>query len=137
MMKNPLGLLLFSLIIFFVGACAGHPDVRPGTDGLNRVVTKATEQERAARSAISQANDYCKQFKKMAKIVSEKSSYTGELNEDTRKMISKASKAAILIGGMNSSADVSAANPVLGAGTVGSVVTGGEDYQTEMVFECR
>lgn len=122
--------------ILFITSCAHHRDVRPGVNGQNRVVTTATEGEDAARAAIKQANHYCEQFKKMPKIVSEKTTYTGEMDEDTRKTLRKASEAAILVGGMNLS-DTQQVNPVLGAGQVGSVMTSGEDYRTEMVFGCE
>lgn len=120
-----------------VGACAHHRDVRPGADGKNRVVTTATENESASRNAISQANHFCGQFKQSPRIISEKTIYTGEMNEDTRKTIRKASQAAVIIGGMNTNTNNNKVNPILGAGTVGGVMTNGEDYQTEMIFECK
>lgn len=129
-------LCLVTVTLIFAG-CAHHRDVRPGTLGKNRVVTSATEGEAASRSAISQANHYCAQFKKEPRIESEKTIYTGEMDEDTRKTIRKASNAAILVGGVYSNPKNPNMNPIVGAGTVGSVMTNGEDYQTEMVFECK
>jgi hypothetical protein len=120
-----------------VGGCAHHRDVRPGASGQNRVVTTSQEAESASRGAISQANHYCKQFKQAPRIISEKTTYIGEMDENTRKTLRKASNAAILVGGMHSDPSKPKVNPVMGAGQVGSVMTSGEDYRTEMVFECK
>jgi hypothetical protein len=136
-MKNILRFVCTSIFGVLFTACAHHRDVRPGASGSNRVVTTAAEAEEASRSAISQANHYCGQFKQAPRIVSEKTTYTGEMDENTRKTIRKASNAAILVGGVYSDPGKPDMNPVVGAGTVGAVMTNGEDYRTEMVFECK
>lgn len=123
--------------LFLLGACAHHKDVRPGANGQNRVVTQADTAEGATRSALAQSNHYCEEFKKTPKVVSETVVYTGEMDESTRKTVRKASQAAILVGGMNTQPGSTGVNPVLGAGQVGSVMTGGDDYKAEMVFLCQ
>ncbi len=126
-----------SLLGLILGACAHHRDVRPGSSGQNRVITTGTEAEESSRSAISQANHYCKQFKQSPRIVTEKTTYTGEIDENTRKTLRKASNAAIVVGGVYGDPGKPGVNPVMGAGQVGSILTNGEDYRTEMVFECK
>ncbi|HVJ64466.1 MAG TPA: hypothetical protein VM901_04360 [Bdellovibrionota bacterium] len=134
-MKRSILVSLLALSGLVIG-CAHHRDVRPGADGKNRVVTTATEAEKASRGSIAQATHYCEQFKQAPRIVSEGTVYTGEMDENTRKVLRKASNAAILVGGVNSDYD-HPVNPVLGAGQVGAIMTSGEDYRTEMVFECK
>lgn len=135
------GSLLFTGLTLFGSSCAHHRDVRPGADGINHVIVRATDRTEAEQSAISQAENYCDQFQKHPGFLEEKSHYTGTMDEATRDNVRKASHAAILLGGTGSvigSDDVRTGGNVLGAaGTVGSVMTGGSDYQSVMRFKCQ
>lgn len=126
-----------SASMFVASSCAHHRDVRPGVNGQSRVVTTAETAEGSERDALSQANHYCKEFKKMPKILSEKTQYTGEMDENTRKTLRKASTAAILVGGGMDNDKSNNGAVIGGAGQVGAIMTSGEDYRTEMSFECH
>lgn len=125
---------------FFVG-CAHHPDVRPGADGIHRVVIRSTAKEKAERDAISQAENYCSQTNLAVAVMDEKTVYTGTMDESTRDMVHKVSTASIILGGAGAVAgpkDVKKGGSVLGAaGTVGSIMTSGNDYLVEMRFKCQ
>jgi len=127
----------------FLGfSCAHHRDVRGGADNVHSVTVRGTEKTYTERDAISQADDYCDQWEKRAGILTQKSGYIGTtMDETTRDTVRKASTAAILLGGVGSASadddDVRHGGNVVGAaGTVGAVMTGGENYETTMTFKC-
>lgn len=124
--------LTASLIL---GACAHHPDVRAGADGNHKVVVRAADEASSNREALSQANSFCKEQKKVAVVKTEKTQYTGAMREDTRKNIKAASNAAKIIGGLGGVG--APANPASTAGAVGGAMTGEPDYLTEMIFNCQ
>lgn len=139
--RNLSGIVIFTTLVLFGTSCAHHRDVRPGADGINNVIVRAPDRTQAEQSAISQAEDFCDQFQKHPGFLEEKSQYTGTMDEATRDNVRKASHAAILLGGTGSvigTDDVRTGGNVLGAaGTVGSVMTGGSDYQSVMRFKCQ
>jgi hypothetical protein len=130
--------LLFAVFLF--SACAHHRDVRPGADGVHRVVVQAEDDE-GEQDAISQANHFCKERNQVAAFVDEKKSYTGSsMSEADYRKSKTASKvaqgvggAAWVLGGKNESA--------LGGivGTGGSIARGaiGNGYTVEMRFKCQ
>ncbi len=127
-------------IVLILSSCAHHRDVRPGVDGIHRVEVKAEDPEHGARNAISQANNYCEQYKKSAAFINEDKKYTGSMDEGdyhTAKTVSKVAQgigsAAWVFGGRNESA----AGGILGLG--GSVARGaiGDGYTVEMRFKCQ
>jgi hypothetical protein len=93
-MKN---VLLF-LSFLFLSACAHHRDVRPGADGVHRVVFLTEEKGAGGSEAMSQASHYCKEFQKHAVVVDEKSTYTGSMKEETYQNTKVASKVATGVG---------------------------------------
>jgi len=100
------------------------------------------ERGSAERSALSQANHYCEELGgKHPGIIEEKTKYTGSMDEETRDTVRKASTAAILVGGaggVGGHGNVRRGGVGLGtAGTVGHVMTGGDNYLTEMSFKCQ
>jgi len=135
-----IALVMVLLGSFFTG-CAHHPDVRPGADGVHRVVVRAMSKEDAERDAISQAESYCSQTKRSVAFVEEKTNYTGNMDESTRDTVRKASKAAMVLGGAGvlvGPEGVREGGGVLGtAGTVGTIMTGGKDYLADMRFKCQ
>lgn len=115
--------------------CAHSRDVRPGGDGTHRVVVRDHEAEAAERNALSQARHYCEQQggKRPAILEDRGSTYTGSMDESTRKTIKQASTAAVLLGG-----GVATGPSVMGqAGQAGMVMTSGDDYVSEMKFRCE
>jgi len=85
----------FKIVLTFLGllvlaSCAHHRDVRPGVDGINHVMVRETTREEAERSAIKQANHFCKDSNRMAAFMEEKTQYTGSMNESTRDTVRKA-----------------------------------------------
>jgi hypothetical protein len=138
--------LIFTLSVFAVLAlsgCATHRDVRPGSDGVNHVVVRSSTKESAEESAIRQAENYCDDvYHNHAAFVNEQATqYTGSMDESTRDTVHKASTAAMVLGGaatVMGDDGVRGAGTVLGgAGTAGSIITGGNDYTADMKFRCQ
>ena len=136
--------ILFLFIgLIFAASCAHHRDVRPGAGGIHNVVVRGEDKEEAERSAISQAEHYCEQSSRHpAFLDSGKTTYTGTMDEKTRDTVNKASKAATVLGGTGAvfggSSGVRTGGNVLGAaGTVGGIMTSGNDYTAEMRFKCE
>ncbi len=114
--------------------------VMPGADGLNRVVARDIERDGAETAAVDAAHDYCKDQKKSAVFTKDKTQYTGNMDEGTRKTIRNASQAAQILGGVGigSSSETRTAGAVLGsAGTVGREMTSDRDYEAEVQFKCQ
>jgi hypothetical protein len=129
---------IISLLI--LGACAHHRDVRPGSDGVHRVVVRAEETEEGSRDALSQANHFCKEYNKMAVIVDEGAKYSGSMSESDYKTAKTAAKvaqaaggAAYVFGGKN---ERNAGGIVgLGGGIADQAI--GKGYTVEMKFKCQ
>ncbi|MCK6599603.1 MAG: hypothetical protein L6Q37_14660, partial [Bdellovibrionaceae bacterium] len=67
MIKRVGFLLLMSLLV----SCAHHRDVRPGTEGVHKVLIHTDDQEEGARDAIEQANHFCKERNQYAAFINE------------------------------------------------------------------
>ena len=130
---------LASLSIISFSSCAHHRDVRPGVDGVHHVLVRSEDKEKAERDAISQAEHYCQMTNRMPAFVEEKTSYTGSMDEATRDTVRKASTAAILLGGVahGSQSSRTGGNVLGSAGAVGTVMTSGDDYVSDMKFKCQ
>ena len=60
------------------------------------------------------------------------------MNEQTRSTVKKASKAAIILGGVGVGADQTAAGGILGsAGVIGHTMVNDRDYRSEAKFKCQ
>ena len=121
--------IFLGLFILSFAACAHHHDVREGADGTNRVVTRAGERDIAERNAISQATHFCKEMKLHPVFITEKTTYTGSMDEKDRETLKNISTAAMVIAGPQS--------PAHSAGTAGYIVTNGNDYTSDMTFKCQ
>lgn len=136
-------LLSFPLLglALLISACAHHRDVRPGADGINRVMLRGPDREPIERDAISQANHYCDQYKKAPAFVSESSKYTGSGDEGNHKMMRGASKAVTARGGMASvfggDNERNIGQVATGAGVMGGIMTDQEAYTVDMKFKCQ
>ncbi len=133
----------FLLALLVLVSCAHHRDVRPGADGLHKVVVRGEDREQSERSALSQARHFCEERNLDAAIVTEKTDYKGSMDEGTRETIKRASDVATILGGTMKGRsranpnDTEAGDVVQDAGRVGHAVTGGDDYLTEMTFKCK
>ena len=132
-------ILLSTLIALFAFGCAHHRDVRPGADGINRVVI-LSEGSEGAREALSQANHYCKEFEKMPGIIEEKTTYTGSVDEDTYNNGKAVSRVLKTVGGATSVFGGKNERNAGGVGVLAGVGTDaalGNGYTTEMKFKCQ
>lgn len=77
--------LTFSSLLL-IAACAHHKDVRPGAEGIHKVVVQAEDPDQGSKSAISQARSYCKKRGGLEPaIVNESQKYSGDIDEQTYK----------------------------------------------------
>ncbi len=137
MLRTGFAMTLFMLL----GACAHHRDVRPGADGVNRVVVKSDDNDEATRDAIAQANHFCKEKNKTtAAFVDENKKYTGDMDEKTYKNAKRASTVAKTVGGtvwaMGGKKE-SGLGGIAGIGGVAADEALGKAYTVEMRFKCQ
>jgi hypothetical protein len=139
------------LLITLFSACAHHRDVRPGSNGVHRVAVRAVEKSDAERSAVAQAEHYCDSLNCHYVIISENTQYTGSLDENTRNTLRRASQAASFVGNQSAHpsdphsihsqptmASTPARTNTAGTlGAVGTIMTNGEDYLTQIQFKCE
>ncbi len=122
-----------------LASCAHHKDVRPGADGVHRVVIQTTGDESEKREAIDQANHFCKERKQYAAFVTEEQKYTGQMDEKSyqnTKVVSKVLKTvgsgAYVFGGSKESN--AGGIGVLAGQAAGSAI--GQGYTVDMKFKC-
>lgn len=132
--------LVLILSLGFIASCAHHRDVRPGVDGVHRVVIQTEGDESDKRNALSQAEHFCKEQNKYAAIIDEKQTYTGKVDEQTYNNGKMASKVLKTVG---SGAYVFGGQKEKNVGGVG-VLAGqaadsvlGNGYTVEMKFKCQ
>ncbi|MBC7387320.1 MAG: hypothetical protein H7301_14305 [Cryobacterium sp.] len=128
------------LALFFAGCSTAEVRVLPGEDGVNRVVSRDIERDGAEKEALKKAEKYCEdRHKEMVVVQEDKTAYEGSMDEESRKTIRNASKAAVLLGGpagvLSNSYGVGGA--VGAAGGVGYSMTSDRDYKAEFKFRCR
>ena len=121
-------------------SCAHHKDVRPGADGIHRVIVTSEDNEKGARNAIDQAQHFCEQRNQSAAFVSEDKKYTGDMDEKDYKTGKTVAKAAQAIGGavwvFGGRAERNAGGIVGMGGAVGDQVLG-KGYTVDMKFTCN
>lgn len=132
---------LLVLTLFLISSCASYDHVRPGVDGIHRVVIRGEEKEAVERDSIDEANNYCKEYNKMAAFVSEDTKYTGSIDESTHKTVKKVSNAASVGGGMmgvlGGKKESNVGSGLFGLGIVGNAVLDGDAYTSDMRFKCQ
>lgn len=132
---------MFALLsVLFLSACAHHRDVRPGADGINRVVIQTDDTDAANRDAIAQAQHYCKEKGKEAAFVSEGTKYTGDMDESTYNNAKRVSKVAKTVGGTVWAMGANKESNLGGiAGLGGSAADSalGKGYTVDMRFKCQ
>ncbi len=136
-MKSFLALVIATILF---SACAHHNDVRPGVEGLHRVVIETDNQDGGTRQAIRQANHYCKTLGKTAAFVDEQKKYTGDMDEQKYKDAKKLSKVAQVAGGATyvmGGRRESGIGGVVGLGGAVADAALGKGYTVEMKFKCQ
>lgn len=134
-----LKIVLLGLIVGCLSACATHKDVRPGVDGVHRVVIQTDDTEAGAREAIRQANNFCKEQNKYAAFVNEDQKYTGDMDENTYRNAKRASKAATAVGGAVYVFGGQTERTLGGLAGIGGATADqvlGKGYTVEMKFKC-
>ena len=138
MKKAVIKLAAFAAIIT-LASCAHHKDVRPGADGIHRVVIQTTGSESEKREAIDQANHFCKERKQYAAFITEEQKYTGQMDEKSYQNTKVASKVLKTVG---SGAYVFGGSKESNVGGIG-VLAGqaadsaiGQGYTVDMKFKC-
>jgi len=130
--------MVFSLVT--LASCASHTHVRPGANGIHRVVIRGVEKETVERAAIREAGSFCGTKDLSPAFVEEKTAYTGSMDESTHKMIGKVSKAASAGGGMmgvmGGQKEKNVGQGIFGAGVVGATLQDEEAYTSDMSFKC-
>lgn len=133
-------LIIASFATLLLASCAHHRDVRPGEDGLNKVILNVEDKDDGYRNAMAQAEDYCKQSNQRPFIVTEGSKYQGNMDESTYNTGKTASKVAQAVGGAVWTMGGQKESTVGGiAGLGGSVARDalGNGYQYVLNFRCR
>ena len=135
-MKKKCLLVLVSIVIF---GCASYDHVRPGANGIHRVVIRGEDKQSVESEAIREANNYCNEFEKMAAFTSEDTKYTGSIDESTHKTIKKASTAASVGGGMmgvlGGKKEKNVGQGLFGLGAVGSAVLDGDFLEKKLTHK--
>lgn len=124
---------------FLFVSCAHHKDVRPGADGVHRVVIQTDDKEAGARQALEQANHFCKESNKIAAIVEEDQKYTGDMDEKQYQTGKKISKVAKVVGGTTwalGGRNESSLGGVVGLGGMAGDAALGQGYTVSMKFKC-
>jgi hypothetical protein len=135
-----LKIIVITLGLLFITGCAHHKDVRPGADGIHRVVIQTEGDESQKRDAIDQANHFCKQQNKYAAFVEEKQQYSGTMKESDYKNAKVASKVLSTVGGgayvFGGKRESNAGGVGILAGQAVDAATG-KAYTVEMRFKCQ
>ena len=138
-MKKVIIILAAIAAVITLTSCAHHKDVRPGADGVHRVIIQTTGDESEKREAIDQANHFCKEQNKYAAFVTEEQKYTGQMDEKSYQNTKVASKVLKTVG---SGAYVFGGSKEKNAGGIG-VLAGqaadsaiGQGYTVDMKFKC-
>ncbi len=137
-MKIANGLGIISLCL--VAACAHHRDVRPGAEGVHRVIVQTEETSDGSRDAISQANHYCKEYNKSAVILDEGAKYSGSMSESDYKTAKTAAKVAQAVGGAGyvfGGKNERSAGGIIGLGGGIADQAIGKGYTVDMKFKCQ
>ena len=130
--------ILFLPILFLI-SCAHHRDVRPGVDGVHRVVVKLDEDVQGSREALGQADHYCESLGKRAAIISEEKKYTGDMKEEDYKKAKTATKVVGAVGGLTTifggrNERKAGWATALGASAADGII--GMGYTLELKFKC-
>ena len=127
-------------LLLILSACAHHPDVRPSEDGIHKILLMVEDKNNGGREALDQAKSYCKEINLQPVIVSEKTNYVGNMDEQTYNKVKTGAKVAEAAGGavhVFGGEKESKAGGVIGLGGIVADSAAGEGYQYEMKFKCK
>jgi len=141
MLLKKLGLTVLALgVLGLITNCAHHRDVRPGADGVHRVVIQTDNTETGSQNAIKQAGHYCSSKKKEAAFLNESQDYTGDMNEQDYKNAKRMTKVAKTVGGavwVFGGKRESDLGGLVGLGGQAGDAALGKGYTVEMRFKCQ
>jgi len=143
-MKKIALLIILSLTL---SSCAHHMDVRAGENGIHRVEVRADSRDFAPRSALSQANDFCKERNQYAVILEENVQYVGSMSETAYNAARTASNVATAAGvgtgiyalaknKSSKSKTAKVAALATAGGLVGKAIVN-DGYVAQMRFKCQ
>jgi hypothetical protein len=130
------------MVLIILGACS-TAKVRtfPGEDGTVEVDSRDLEKDGAEEAAVKEASRYCETQGKRPYFMNgdRDAKYTGQMEEEKRNTIRKASRAAMIVGPTLGVASHYHAigGLVGGAGAVGTVMTNDRDYESKLKFRCQ
>lgn len=119
--------LSLGAVVVASGCSTAQVRVMPGSDGVNRVVSRDIERDDAEEAAVEAANEYCANRKLQAVFLKDETKYTGQMDENTRNTIRNGSAIAMVLGSSTMGT----------AGQVGYGMTSDRDYKSEVVFKCK
>lgn len=131
------GFIGLGLLVEITSCSTASVRVMPG-ENVNRAVARDIERDDAEEAAVKAAEKYCRKRSQEAVFVTDRTQYTGKMDEQTRSIVRKGSQAAMILGGIGTfPRETRAPGAVLGsAGTVGTVMTSERDYESSVEFKC-
>lgn len=141
--------LSFTAIVslLLVTSCGHHMDVRPGVGGIHRVRVQGDTKELVSRSAIEQANHFCKERNQYAAIISEASEYVGTMSEDAYNITRTASNVTSAAGvgtgvyaaatGKSYKSKTTKVAAIAAAGGIVGRAIASDGYVYNMTFKCE
>jgi hypothetical protein len=137
-MKNT-NFALLSFVILMSACSTAKVRILPG-ETSNKVISTDYEKDDAEEAAAKEATAYCLQYNKRIAFVnpSNKTEYTGKMDEGTRHTVKKASHAAMILSApVGAGTGNGAAGGILGsAGLIGHEMVNDRDYKAEWEFKC-
>lgn len=133
-------LIFLFAFLTLITSCGHHRDVRPGTEGVHSISIKTEDKSEGYREASSQATHYCEEVRNQSMaVVSEKYTYTGNMDEETYKRTKTEAKIAKGVGGtalVFGGKKESNAGGIIGLGGQVADSVAGEGYTYVMTFKC-
>jgi hypothetical protein len=127
------------LVLSILAGCSVR-DVRPGANGVHTVSFLIDNKQEAARLGLRQAKRYCKKEKKGFAVLSEKTTYICEMNEEEYIQKKELAEAAQIVGTAGSSSEsplASAIGSMVATGGAIAASTLGDCYEFLLTFECK
>jgi hypothetical protein len=142
-LKSALFVFLISAALPLLSACSHtlyHPDVRAG-ETFNLVRLPTDDVDKAARKALSEADDYCGERHKETVVVKEGSKYTNTTMSESAYKALKAGTAAASSLGWDQMASASAGQRKQGrtisSDSKAANAAAGNGYTYFLQFKCR
>lgn len=130
---------IFALAFLFI-SCAHHRDVRPGEDGVHKVIVNVESKDQGPGLAMPQADHYCEKLGKSPVYLDEKVNYQGSMTEENynkTKSIGNVASAVGTAGYIFGGEKESSAGGLVALGGVAAKAATGLGYKFEMRFKCK